>query len=657
MSFLLYHPPTWSPRLLAHTLQAEQVELREVETPGEVRGEDRPTAYLLDPTARAHVTPQVLTALRDQGVAVLALGEGGEDDVPADLPAELLSGFLRAPAGPRELLVALRSAFRVSASHRDHARARAESSARLNELSELANIGVLLTTEKDTNTLLDLILTQARRVSQSDAGSLYIVETDEHGIRRLRFKLSQNDSRPDIPFVEFTIPIDHASLAGYAATEGEPLAIEDVYMLPPDVEYSFNRSFDERYGYRTRSMLVIPMQNHHGDVIGVLQLLNRKRDFAARLTTPEEAARQLIAYSPHTVKIVKALAGQAAVSIENSQLYESIERLFEGFVKAAVLAIEQRDPTTSGHSERVATRTVALARAVDHLQDGPFARVNFTREQLRELRYAGLLHDFGKVGVREQVLVKAKKLYDGELALIRQRHAFVRRSAEWSFERERAEYLLRHGREGYDTFVADLEARQREALATADRFLQVVLTSNEPTVLAEGDFAALGEFAATQYVDIDGHPQPFLLAAEQKHLSIRKGSLDERERLEIESHVSHTFDFLRKIPWTKGLSRVPEIARGHHEKLDGTGYPRKVRGEAIPLQTRMMTIADIFDALTAQDRPYKRALPVTRALDILGDEVTRGQLDADLFRIFVESKAWDETSEAGRRDSLAVPRP
>ncbi|HMV33591.1 MAG TPA: HD domain-containing phosphohydrolase, partial [Gemmatimonadales bacterium] len=296
-------------------------------------------------------------------------------------------------------------------------------------------------------------------------------------------------------------------------------------------------------------------------------------------------------------------------------------------------------------------------RAVDHLQDGPFARVSFTREQLRELRYAGLLHDFGKVGVREQVLVKAKKLYDGELALIRQRHAFVRRSAEWSFERERADYLLRHGREGYDAFVADLEARQREALATADRFLQVVLTSNEPTVLAEGDFAALGEFAAMQYVDIDGQPQPYLLAAEQKHLSIRKGSLDERERLEIESHVSHTFDFLRKIPWTKGLARVPEIARGHHEKLDGTGYPRKVRGEAIPLQTRMMTIADIFDALTAQDRPYKRALPVTRALDILGDEVTRGQLDADLFRIFVESKAWDETSEAGRRDSLAIPRP
>ncbi len=154
--------------------------------------------------------------------------------------------------------------------------------------------------------------------------------------------------------------------------------IEDVYMLPPDVGYSFNRSFDERYGYRTKSMLVIPMQNHHGEVIGVLQLINRKRDPAARLVTPEDAARLIIAYSPHTVKIVRALAGQAAVSIENSQLYEAIERLFEGFVKAAVHAIEQRDPTTSGHSERVAMRTVLLAETIDKLQDGPFRSVNFT---------------------------------------------------------------------------------------------------------------------------------------------------------------------------------------------------------------------------------------------------------------------------------------
>lgn len=655
MKYLLFHPPTWSPAPVAAALSAEQVEARVAATPAEVRGDDRPTAYLLDGNARRMVTPELLTALRDSGVAILALGEPGESDVPADLPAEVLGGFLRGPAGPRELLVALRSAFRLSATHREQARTRAESAARLNELTELAEIGVLLSTEKNLDTLLDLILSQARRVTQSDAGSVYIAETDL-GVRRLRFKLSQNDSRPDIPFVEFTIPIDHSSLAGYAATEGEPLVIEDVYMLPPDVEYSFNRSFDERYGYRTKSMLVIPMQNHHGEIIGVLQLINRKRDIAARLTNPDDAARQIIAYSPHTVKIVRALASQAAVSIENSQLYEAIERLFEGFVKAAVHAIEQRDPTTSGHSERVAMRTVMLAEAVDRLQDGPFQNISFTREQVREIRYAGLLHDFGKVGVREQVLVKAKKLYDGELALVRQRHAFIRRSAEWVFERERAEYLLQHGREGYEAFLKQLAERQREAIETADRFLKVVLASNEPSVLAEGDFAQLSEFAAMQFLDIDGQPQPYLTQAEQKHLSIRKGSLDDRERLEIESHVNHTFAFLGRIPWTRGLARIPDIAVGHHEKLDGSGYPRRVQGDAIPIQTRMMTISDIFDALTAQDRPYKRALPAIRALEILTDEVERGQLDGDLFRVFVEARVWEEQTER-RRESIMVNRP
>jgi HD-GYP domain-containing protein (c-di-GMP phosphodiesterase class II) len=656
MKYLLFHSPAWTPGAVEPALAAEQVELRQVQGPAEVRGDDRPAAYLLDGAGRRQSTPELLGALRDSGIAILVLGEPGEQDIAAELPIDLLAGYVPAPIGTRQLLVALRAAFRVSAAHREQARTRAESAARLNELTELAEIGVLLTTEKNLDTLLELILSQARRVTQSDAGSLYIAETDDVGVRRLRFKLSQNDSRPDIPFVEFTIPIDHASLAGYAATEAEPLVIEDVYMLPPDVEYSFNRSFDERYGYRTKSMLVIPMQNHHGEVIGVLQLINRKRDAASRLTTPEEAARQIIAFSPHTVKIVRALAGQAAVSIENSQLYEAIERLFEGFVKAAVHAIEQRDPTTSGHSERVAVRTVALAEAVDHLQNGPFRNINFTREQIREIRYAGLLHDFGKVGVREQVLVKAKKLYEGELALIRQRHAFIRRSAEWSFERERAEFLLRHGREGYDAFLQELIARQQDAIGTADRFLRVVLASNEPTVLAEGDFAQLSEFAAMEFTDTDGATQPFLTPPEQKHLSIRKGSLDDRERLEIESHVNHTFAFLRKIPWTRGLARVPDIALGHHEKLDGSGYPRQVGGEAIPLQTRMMTIADIFDALTAQDRPYKRALPATRALEILTDEVERGQLDADLFRVFVEARVWEERTER-RRESIAVNRP
>ena len=644
MKFLLLHLPSWTPETISRPLAQEGVEVRQVSSASEVAADHRPTVLLLDAVARSHFTPHALLALRDAGVAVLALGANGEEDVPHDLPAEALAGFVRGPIGGRQLLVGLRSALLVAAARQDTLRAKAETAARTSEITELTDIGIQLTTEKDYNKLLDLILNQARRITQSDAGSLYVVETDDRGEKRLRFKLSQNDSRPDIPFVEFTMPIDQASLAGYAASEGEPLVIDDVYKLPPDVEYAFNRSFDQRYGYRTKSMLVIPMVNHHGEVIGVVQLINRKRDFATRLASPEEADRQIISYSPHTVKIVRALAAQAAVSIENSQLYEAIERLFEGFVKAAVTAIEQRDPTTSGHSERVATRTVALATLVDRVDDGPYRLVNFTPEQIREIRYAGLLHDFGKVGVREQVLVKAKKLYNENLTLIRQRHGFIRRSAQWRFEKERADYLLANGTKGYETFLLDLESRHEAEIALTERFLRVVLESNEPSLLAEGNFEQLNEFSSRTFEDMDGHPVPFLTEPEVRMLSIRKGSLDEEERQEIESHVTHTFDFLRRIPWTRGLSQIPDIAHAHHEKLNGRGYPRRIEGDAIPLQTRMMTIADIYDALTAQDRPYKRAVPADRALDIMQDEVKGGMLDSQLFGLFVDHKVWERSA-------------
>jgi hypothetical protein len=311
---------------------------------------------------------------------------------------------------------------------------------------------------------------------------------------------------------------------------------------------------------------------------------------------------------------VRALAGQAAVSIENSQLYEAIERLFEGFVKAAVTAIEQRHPTTSGHSERVATRTVAMATLVDRVDDGPYRHVNFTPEQIREIRYAGLLHDFGKVGVREQVLIKAKKLYAENLILVRQRYAFIRRSAQWRFEKERADYLLANGTKGYETFLLELQSRHEADIALTDRFLRVVLESNEPTVLAEGNFEQLSEFSARTFEDIDGNSMPFLTEPEVRMLSIRKGSLDEEERLEIESHVTHTFDFLRRIPWTKGLSQIPDIAHAHHEKpmvrLPGD------RAAEIPVQSD----DDRTSSTPSPRGPSLQRVPAaTRALDIMQD--------------------------------------
>jgi HD-GYP domain-containing protein (c-di-GMP phosphodiesterase class II) len=576
----------------------------------------------------------------DAGGAIVALGRDGEQDVPESLPTELLSGFLPQPVGRRQLLVAIRAGYREAAARAETARARAEAALRSREIGELTQIGVALGSERDLEKVLDLILTQARRITQSDGGSLYLV--DEKDSQRLRFLRTQNHSKHNIRFIEFTIPRDRTSLAGYAATTGEPLVIDDAYFLPPDVEYTINRSFDERYGYRTKSMLVIPMKDHKEEIIGVLQLINRKRDFEALLTTAEDVDRQVVPYSKRTVELVTALAGQAAVSIENSQLYKKIENMFEGFVQAAVTAIEQRDPTTFGHSGRVAGYTVKLAEVVDSADDGPYRQIRFTAEQLREIRYAGYLHDFGKVGVREQVLIKAKKLYPPDLELIRQRHAFIRRSLESEHWRRRAVYLETQGREGYEEALAALQAAHTKEIADLDQFLAMVLKANEPTLLPEGSFEEIKTIAALTYEGLAGDQQPLLTSDEVRFLAIRKGTLDEAERLEIESHVTHTYKFLQEIPWTRELQQIPIIAFGHHEKLDGTGYPRRISGDAIPIQTRMMTISDIYDALTAQDRQYKPAVAPQRALDILTKEfIQRGQLDTELFRLFVEAKVFE----------------
>jgi HD-GYP domain-containing protein (c-di-GMP phosphodiesterase class II) len=643
MRYLLLHTPAWTPAGVRPALEGAQIEAGEVRVPRELVVDERPTVFVLDSESRSIFPVDVLRAFVDAGGAIVALGRDGEPDLPAEMPSELLSGFVKPPVGPRQLLVAVRAGYREAAARQETARARSEAANRSREIGELTRIGVALGTERDLKTLLDLILTQARRITTSDAGSLYLVETGDQGQKRLRFRIAQTYSKPEAPFVEFTIPVDRSSLAGYTAATGEPLVIDDAYFLPPDVEYSINRSFDERHGYRTKSMLVIPMKDHKEEVIGVLQLINRKRHPDAVLATPADVEHQVVPYSRRTVELVTALAGQAAVAIENSRLYEEIERLFEGFVKAAVHAIEQRDPTTFGHSGRVANMTVGLAAVVDRAEDGAYRSVTFTREQVKEIRYAGLLHDFGKVGVREQVLIKAKKLYPLQLDLIRQRHHFVRRTAEREFWRKRAEFLEAHERKDYEAFLRALEEEHAREIEVLDGFLDAVLNANEPTVLPAGPLEALLQLSRRSYEDPTGRPHPYLTEEEMRFLTIPKGSLDETERLEIESHVTHTYRFLQQIPWTRELQHIPMIAYGHHEKLDGKGYPRRVTGDAIPIQTRMMTISDIYDALSAADRPYKVAVAPARALDIMADEVRAGQLDQELFRLFVEGKVFEGT--------------
>src|SRR6266550_1218157 len=511
---------------------------------------------------------------------------------------------------------------------------------RTRELRQVSEVGTALATVRDHQVLLTMILTKARELSRSDAGSLYLLD-EVDGQSVLRWKLAQNDSIDTGGFEERVLPITRKSLAGSVAMTGETLVIDDAYNLPAGAEYSINTSFDEANNYLTKSMLVFPMTNHVGELIGVLQLINRKRSGAPAKLTAETVPAEVIAFDVETIDIMRALAGQAAVAVENNLLYKSIEQLFEGFVNAAVSAIEQRDPTTSGHSFRVADLTVELAKVVDRLDDGIYAAVRFDSDEIREIRYASLLHDFGKVGVREQVLVKEKKLYPMQLEGVRSRFEFVMKSIESESHRRKLEHLLKYGRDGYDGFAAEVDSETAALTAQMQKDFAFVAQSNEPTVLPEGDFQYLQEMSTREYADLRGERKLLLQPEEARILSIRKGNLDPAERGEIESHVTHTFQFLSKIPWTKDLSQVADIAYAHHEKLNGRGYPRKLVAADIPVQSRMMTVSDIYDALTASDRPYKRAISTERALDILGMEVKDGLLDQNLVTIFIDAKVYE----------------
>lgn len=507
------------------------------------------------------------------------------------------------------------------------------------ELSELNAIGIRLSAERDPHALLETILRKAREITQSDAGSLYLVEEAPDGAARLRFVLAQNDSVP-IEFTAETLPLSSQSVAGHAALTGQIVNLADAYAPPPDAPFQINRSFDERTGYRTKSMLVVPMRTPQGETIGALQLINAKPDSDQRLDSRAAAERVVIPYTARHEKLAGSLASQAAVAVHNSRLYESIRELFEGFVKASVTAIEARDPTTSGHSFRVANLTSELARVVDRTAVGPYAGVRFSRDELMELRYAALLHDFGKVGVREQVLVKAKKLYPGELERIQQRVALIKQSLELRCAQRKLEYLRRHGPARYAEQAAALDAELAAALARLDEAFERVVRANEPTVVPRELVGELERLARHAFEDHRGQRHTVITPEEARILAIPRGSLTTEEFDQLRSHVVHTFEFLAQIPWTREFRRIPDIARSHHEKLDGSGYPLGLTAPDIPVQTRMMTIADIYDALTAGDRPYKRGVSAEEALDILGEERRLGRIDSALFDLFVEAKVY-----------------
>lgn len=536
---------------------------------------------------------------------------------------------------------------------------------RLNRYRSLVDTGISLTREKDISRILDIIIDRALDATGADAASIFLTEnikidsvanTQTKYIPVLRFHRSTN-RRSGRTYQNKILELEKSSIAGWVALEGKAVRIDDCYALAPDSELKFNREVDIETGYNTVSMLAVPMTSSNERVRGVLQIINKLKPGSPGQLDKNRAIEKddVMAFTEDDEELMAAFASQASVAIENAKLTEDIENLFESFIRASVTAIESRDPSTSGHSDRVAVFTVEFARAVHQAESGPFKDVLFTDAQIRELRYASLLHDFGKIGVRESVLSKQLKLYPHEMETILNRLETVRAKQEMTVWKNSAEELL-----GLIDRGIKVESPKEYALKVANKIdnfakqLQQVRLSivkaNQPQVIA-GDFDIISLMTwinrTSQEIE-----QAILTPDEIVKLSLPKGTLTDAERKEIESHVTHTYHFLRQIAWTEDLGSVPDIAYSHHEKMDGSGYPRGLVTEHIPLQSKLMTIADIFDALTSMDRPYKPAVQPERAIDILFMEGRSGKLDLDLLKIFVEAEVW--RSALGMRPQKAA---
>jgi HD-GYP domain-containing protein (c-di-GMP phosphodiesterase class II) len=371
-------------------------------------------------------------------------------------------------------------------------------------------------------------------------------------------------------------------------------------------------------GYSVESILSAPLVTPRGDLVGVVQLVNK---------LPEASGESRI-FDDRDQQLLSMVAGQAALAIENSVLLQEQEALLEGFVNACVTAVEARDPVTSGHSQRVCESTLFLAEAVNRTTSGPLARVSFNEVQIREIRFAAMLHDIGKISVSETVLNKEKKLHPHQLEVIRLRHQLMI-----------AELVQQQRQIGVDHSLAIRRLKE------ATRMIEL---ANEPRVLEERVLPFLTELESLVVERGDGTRLVAVTSEESYQLQIARGSLTAEEREAIEEHVSHTFEILKAVPWSRGLENVPTIAHRHHEKLDGTGYPRKLKAPEIPIQSRLITICDIYDALTADDRPYKPALSEERALEILSSEVASGKLDPSLMRVFLEARVYESVRKLDR---------
>ena len=502
----------------------------------------------------------------------------------------------------------------------------------IQQINRLAEIGRALSGEHDLNTLLEKICDEVRKFTYADACTLYIAKENQLHIRifqnhtmgiRMGGKTGEEINMPPVNLVE-------SNVSAYVALKGVSVNIPDVY--DTDLfDFTGPKAFDKETGYHSTSMLVCPMRNHENDIIGVLQLVNA--------LNPD--TRKIIPFSPDYVSLTESLASQAAVSITNARLINDMEHLFESFVEVMATAIDEKSPITGGHIRRVANLTMVMAEELHKSNKSPFQNINFSPEKFHELRVASWMHDIGKVTTPVEIIEKSKKLetiFD-RIQFVDMRMQFIIQSVQL----ESAQTQLKLSQEGAapEKIKAQEEAANKN-IQELQETREFITKCNEPSEFLEDEYIErLQKIAKRTYKDERGNEQPFLTPDELKNLSIRKGSINEQERQIMKNHAQITLDMLAKIPFTKNLKEIPNFAGAHHECINGRGYPLGLQGDEIPFEGKMMAVTDIAEALTAKDRPYKKAMPLEQVYKILRSMADKDELDRDLVEFFINENVYE----------------
>ena len=506
------------------------------------------------------------------------------------------------------------------------------------DLKRLIDVGIALSAEKDHDALMEIILVEAKAIYNADGGTLYLRRDD-----RLAFAIMRNDSMniamggtpgDEIPFPPLMLydpdtgKPNHNSVATHVALTGDLVNIDDAYETD-DFDFSGAKAFDDRAGYRSTSFLTIPLKNYEKDVVGVLQLINARTPDSSKVT----------AFSPASQPLVEALASQAAIALDNQLLLEAQKNLLESFIRLIATAIDRKSPYTGGHCQRVPAITEMMADAACFAKDGPFKDFELNEDERYELMTAAWLHDCGKVTTPEYVMDKATKLETvvDRIKLVRARITLMKREAE-------LEHTNGAAQPGADMAVLDEKLKATHVLLDDDlKFLEGANIGGEFMEPSMGE--RVKQIAKLQWRDVDGSSNDLLTENEIHNLTISRGTLTAEERTIINDHIVVTIDMLEQLPFPKNLKRVPEYAGGHHEKMDGTGYPRGLKRDEMSIPARMMAIADIYEALTAADRPYKKAGTISESLGIMKKMYETDHIDPDLFRLFIESGVYRKYAE------------